>query len=102
MKFHTHGCRVADNANLPHEVDVISGLAYTPSEMTKMMAKGSNISLDVLSSEAQYDSDKSMALPIDRQRGSSLNDVWEANADSYERLKNFSDKVINKVKETKV
>lgn len=89
MKFISHGVRFADNRNKSHESEVIGGLSYTPSEAARMISRGADINLDVMKGQAVYDSDRSMSLPVDRMRGVDVNDVFEAEAHSTEKLRAF-------------
>lgn len=89
MKYISHGIRFANNSNKPHESEVVSGLTYTPSEAARMISRGAQIDLDVMKGEAVYDTDKSMSLSVDKMRGVDMNDVFEAEAHSTEKLRAF-------------
>lgn len=97
MKFFPHSFRFANNQNKSHESDVLPGLSYTPSETARMLSRGANINLDVMSSSAMYDTDNSMRLSIDQMRGVDINDVFEAESSSSDKLRAFK-KAIDKSK----
>lgn len=89
MRFINHSFRFAHNNNQIHENDVVSGLSYTPAEASRMMSRGAQINLDVMKSAAEFDSDNSLRLPIDRIRGVDINDVFESESHSTEKLNEF-------------
>lgn len=63
------------------------GLALTPHEMEIMHSKGVPISSSSLDQQ-YYDGDtsKSFDIPIDRQRGVDISDVWNASKNAKRKL----------------
>lgn len=77
-------CRCVRKSNEPV---VKPGLAVTPHEMELMHSKGIPISSSSLDQQ-YYDGDtsKSFEIPIDRQRGVDISDVWNASKDAKKRM----------------
>lgn len=73
---------------------VQQGLAYTPSMMDKMRVQGIPIQANNLPEEMFDDGDKTnkFDVPIYRQRGIDVADVWLMEQESKSKLKQFSKK----------
>lgn len=72
-----------------HEVRVKDGLSYTPAEMNDLTAKGRSVSLETLSGLSYFEAVDGDTLPIHMQRGVDLNDAFEAQYDSHEKMSKF-------------
>lgn len=66
---------------------VISGLAVTPSMIEKLTQQGVAVSLPN-SDNFLMDNDKSQTIPIELQRDTDRNTVWELSQSSKQRLLN--------------
>lgn len=71
-----------------NDIPVNGKLALTPAKMMKMAERGIPISSQTLNNE-YFDGDikVSWEVPMDRQRGVDVNDMWNHNEDVRKRLK---------------
>lgn len=70
---------------------VQQGLSYTPSMMNKMREQGIPISANSLPSELFEDGDTSnnYEVPLYRQRGIDVADVWEAEQTARKKIRDY-------------
>lgn len=84
-----------------YETEPKSGLAYTPSDMARMHAAGMPVnSANLINSFCDGDKNPSFELPIERQRGVDIAEVWEASLTAKKKIDNFSKVVKSKTKKS--
>jgi hypothetical protein len=73
------------------DIKVVPDLAITPSQMLKLAEKGLPISNQSLASE-YYDGDVNIDwnVPLDRQRGVDVNEMWNKEQDVKKAMKNMT------------
>ena len=73
------------------EVEPKAGLAYTPADMAKMHAAGMPVnSANLINSFCDGDVNPSFAIPIERQRGVDMAEVWETSLLAKKKVDKFS------------
>ena len=71
-----------------------AGLAYTPADMAKMHASGMPVnSANLINSFCDGDKNPSFALPIERQRGVDIAEVWEASLVAKKKFDKLSKQI---------
>ena len=90
------------NKESEHDIPVVPNLAITPAQMLKLQEQGIPISSQQLNKE-YYDGDTRVSwdIPLDRQRGVSVNDMWNHQQDVREKLKEEAKKGFRNVKNYK-
>lgn len=84
-----------------YEIEPKSGLAYTPADMARMHSAGMPVnSANLINSFCDGDKNPSFELPIERQRGVDIAEVWEASLIAKKKIDNFSKVVKSKTKKS--
>lgn len=90
MIYTTPLVRPAQTPFQPFEIPTQNGLSYTPSQMNSLTSQGRATSLATMESSAYYqDGTLNEPLPLEFIRGASMNDAFEMEMDSREKVQNF-------------
>ena len=76
-----------------HETKVEKGLSTTPAQMWDLASQGKPIGSYMLSDDLFYDGDpyQTYDVPLDRQRGIDINDMWNAQENLKKKFHKFSE-----------